>query len=238
MADEQLLPMVDAIRDHRSLKTLSLEENFIGNAGCETLAALLEDQNCNLQKLYLNNNHINNEGATTLANSLSSNTKLKYLILHNNYELDDASVQDIFSRLLCNTSSINSIYFSNHTLEKLRLQPIGDDLRFLLRLNKGTNKSHVAIKKILKYHPNMNMEALFEWNMEGEGERDLKALPYVIAWYKKAQEAVAGDEGGESYNIDKSKLAAMYQFAKAMPLLFVPASHIKVGDNKRKRDDK
>ena len=66
------------------------------------------------------------------------------------------------------------------------------------------------------------MESLFEWNMEGEGERDLKALPYVVAWFERASEAVAGDEGGEeSYNIDERKLTAIYQFAKAMPLMFV-----------------
>ena len=238
ITDVQLTSLIEAVRGNTSLKILSFPANFIGTAGCEVLAALLEDPNCNLRTLSLGSNNINNDGATTLANSLSSNTKLKNLHLNGNPI--DQSVGDIFARLFCNTSSINSIYSSNHTLERLVLSvPRGNDLRFLLRLNKGTNKSHVAIKKILKYHPNMNMEALFEWNMEGEGEHDLKALPYVIAWYKKAQEAVAGDEGGEeSYNIDKSKLAAMYQFAQAMPLLFVPTSHIKVGDNKRKRDDK
>ena len=68
------------------------------------------------------------------------------------------------------------------------------------------------------------MEPLFHWNTEGEGERDLKALPYIIEWFEKAGEAVADDEGGEeSYNIEGRKLSAIYQFAQAMPLLFVPA---------------
>ena len=74
--------------------------------------------------------------------------------------------------------------------------------------------------------------------MEGEGERDLKALPYAVAWFNTARGAVAGNEGGESYNNDAKKLSAVYQFAKAMPLLFVPAPHIKGENNKRKRDDK
>ena len=74
----------------------------------------------------------------------------------------------------------------------------------------------------------MNMEPLFEWNMEREGERDLKALPYVIAWFGRAEVAVADDEGGEErYNIGERKLSGMYQFAKAMPLMFVPTSHIR-----------
>jgi hypothetical protein len=96
------------------------------------------------------------------------------------------------------------------------------------------------------------MEPFYEWNMEGEGERDLKALPYIIDWFDSAGEAVAGDEvgysyniderklsaGGESYNIGERKLTAIYQFAKTMPLLFVPASHhVKGGDHKRKRCD-
>ncbi|MDB4430429.1 hypothetical protein N9140_00565, partial [bacterium] len=85
-------------------------------------------------------------------------------------------------------------------------------------------------------HPNIDMEPLFEWNMEGEGEHDLKALPYVVAWFDRAQEAVASDEGGDSYNINERKLSAIYQFAKAMPLMFVPVPHDKGGDHKRKRD--
>ena len=100
-------------------------------------------------------------------------------------------------------------------------------------MNNGANKSHVAIKKILKYHPNIDMEPFFEWNMEGEGERNLKALPYVIAWFEKAEEAVAGEEES-SYNIEERKLSAIYQFAQAMPLLFVPASSCINGNGQNK----
>ena len=78
------------------------------------------------------------------------------------------------------------------------------------------------MKKILKYHLHIDMEPFFEWNTEGEGERDLKALPYIMAWFERAKEAVADDKGGgASYDIDERKLSVMYQFAQAMPLLFV-----------------
>ena len=77
------------------------------------------------------------------------------------------------------------------------MQPAHESGVALLKLNRGRSKSHVAIKKILMNEPNMNMEPFFNWNMEGEGERDLKALPYVISWFEKAGEAVADDEGGE-----------------------------------------
>ena len=119
--------------------------------------------------------------------------------------------------------------------------PSRAQLDSLLELNEGTDKGHVTIKKILKYHPFIDMEPLFEWNVEGEGERDLKALPYIAAWFDRAREAVADEERGGSCNIEKRKLTAIYQFAKAMPLMFVPASHAKGGDkigvtNKRKWD--
>jgi len=237
ITNRELLPIIEAVSGHRSLERLNLAENLIGNAGCETLATLLRNQNSNLQNLNLEGNNIGNEGVTTLANGLLNNTKLIKLSLH--AQPMDQSVGGIFARLLCNKSNINETYSSNHTLEILMLpQILVEPLGSLLHLNKGTNKNHVAIKKILKCHPNMNMEPLFEWHMEGEDERNLKALPYIISWFEKAEEAVAGDEEEESYNIGERKLSAMYQFAKAMPLLFVPVSHNKGGDNKRKRDDK
>ena len=162
------------------------------------------------------------DGAVTLANGLSNNTKLRELYLDGN-SIDQSGV-DIFARILCNKSSIKETHMSNHTLEMVSISgPPGDELKSLLNLNKCTNKSHVAIKKILKYHPNIDMEPFFEWNMEGEGEHDLKALPYIISWFERAGEAVAGDEEGESYKIDERKLSAMYQFARAMPLMFMPA---------------
>ena len=230
LTGEQLMPMIDAVNGNPSLEILLLGSNRgsnrIGDDGCETIATLLLDPISNLHSLDLSGNSIGNEGATILANSLSNNTKLKNLWLHNN-EID-LSVVGIFSKLLCNTSSIYKTYSSNHTLGYLGLPPeLPSKLDSLLKLNdEGTNKSHVAIKKILKYHPNTDMEPLFELNkkVEGEGERNLKALPYVIAWFDRAREAVAGDEGGESYNIDERKLSALYQFARGMPLLFVPMS--------------
>ena len=241
ITDEQLWPMVDAIRGHRSLKVLNFCGNRIGNAGCGLLSRLLQNSNCNLHTLILDDNSIGNDAAAALANSLSNNTKLKKLSLSGNPF--DLSVKDIFDKLLCNTSSINNIHSSNHTLTKLVLElfelpsRINQRLESLLQLNKGANKSHVAIKKILKYHPNIDMGPLFEWNMEGECERDLKALPYVVAWFDRAGEAVASDEGEDSYSINERKLSALYQFAKAMPLLFVPASHIKgVGTTQKKGD--
>ena len=97
MTDEKFLPMVDAIRPHRSLRKLRLHDNSIGRAGCEALATLLEDTDCNLQIIDLGSNDINNEGVTTLANSLANNTKLKHLYLDSNPIGQDV-LKDVFSR--------------------------------------------------------------------------------------------------------------------------------------------
>ena len=219
ITNEQLLPIVDAIRGHRIPKELNLFANRIGNAGCEAIATLLIDPNCNLRVLHLGRNALDNKGATTIANSLTNKNQLQKLYLYEN-QIDYQRLEDNFSNILCNVSNISSLYASNHTIEMLHLgQQLGQQLISLLELNEGTNKSHVAIKKILKYHPNMDMCPLFEWGMEEDCEQTLKALPYVVSWFGRAEVAVA-DEEGETYHINDRKLSAIFQFAKAMPLLF------------------
>ena len=266
ITDEHLLPIIDAIRGHRMLKMFILHGNRIGNAGCQAIATLLEDTNCNLQIINLDSNQIGNDGATAIANSLANNTNLKRLYLRRN-PFDPSAAAGIFCRVLCNTASVNTTYRSNHTLEKLDLSDEEEEqhaeeklANTILDLNKGTNKSHVAIRKILKYHPNIDMEPLFEWDVDGEadGEQSLKALPFVIDWFGRAEEAVAeedrlaDDEDTDSedddnsvsddydYCVDERKLSAIFQFAKAMPLLLEPISRIKVDDHrkhKRKRGE-
>ena len=75
------------------------------------------------------------------------------------------------------------------------------------------------------------MQPMFEW--DAEGEQTLKALPYVISWFDRAGVAVR-DIRGERYNVEERKLSVMFQFALAMPLLFVPVSHMKVDSKKTK----
>ena len=233
LTDEQLLPILEAIRCHRMLEKLLLSGNHIGNVGCGAIATLLDNPNCNLQHLDLLSNNIGNEGAITIANSLANNTTLQKLILSHN-PFDQSVVEESFCKVLCNTSSINSTYSSNHMLKKIVLTSgTGPQLVSLLKINKGTNKSHVAMKKILKYHPNIDMGPMFEW--DAEDEQSLKALPYVISWFERAGKAVSAFPG---YNIEEQKLDAIFQFARAMPLLFVPASPPNdkaASNNKRKR---
>ena len=188
---EQLVQLVENIKGH-SLEILYFYNNNIGNVGCDTFATLLKDPKCNLHTLDLKNNRISNEGVIALVDSLVKNTKLKKLDLCGN-PINNSVVEDSISRLLCNTSSINSIYASNHTLEKILLSDWNpeEQLSSLLCLNGDkfvASKMQVAIKKILIYHPNIDMEPLYDW--DSEGEWTLKALPYVIDWFERAKEVV------------------------------------------------
>ena len=196
---------------------------MIGNTGCQALATLLEDPNCNLLTLDIHHNHINNEGAIAIINGLANNKTLKDLDMSQNQMDNENEVQEAFVKLLCNTTSINSIHSSNHTLTDLKIQGnIATRLHSKLQTNKCENKSHVAMIKILKYHPNIDMEQLFEWG--SNDEKNLMALPYVVAWFDRADEAIDIQE--------EMKLSAIYQFALAMPLMFIPASHTKADDKK------
>ena len=242
MTDDQFIPKVEAMRGINSLEKLLLNSNSIGNAGCEALATLLEDPNSNLEQLQLFHNNIGNEGAIAIANSLTNNTKLQNLYFGGNL-FDTSIIEGVFSKVLCNTASINETYLSNHKIEQISLPNIAQEeyeesqLEPLLTLNKGINKRHVAIKKIVLHHPNIDMKPFFKLD---RGEEDnLKALPYIVDWFDRAREVVWDyHEIGwnrEELTINQRKLSAIYEFAKAMPLQLIPATHTKVDVKKRKR---
>lgn len=226
ITNEQLLPIVESIREHSSIQDLNFFQNRIGNDGCESLATLFEDPNSNIITIQLQDNGIGNEGAFILANSLINNTKLRDLYFDGN-PITLSSVEEVFCRVLCNTSSISSIYSSNHTLDDLRLDlQQHKPLNRLLQLNEGIDKSHVAMLKILRYHPDIDMKPLFGWGSEEEGEWTLKGLPYMINWFNRATVAVneRGHRRKDRYKVDQKRLSAVYQFAQAMPLLFAAAT--------------
>ena len=149
---------------------------------------------------------------------------------------DQNIIEDSFCKSLCNTSNINSIHSSNHTLEELKItddRDVGSKLLSLLLTNEMTNKTHVAIKKILRYLPNIDMKPFFK--LDGGDEDNPKALPYIIGWFDIAREVVCLDD--YDYQAEEKKLSSLYQFARSMPLMFVPSSHNRVDDKKRKRED-
>jgi len=224
IGSECLTELIAAIRGHTKLATLSLNGNRIGSAGCNILADLLKDPQCNLVALDLNHNQVNADGAIVLANALAKNIKLENLVLLGN-GVTRRGVFDAFFQVLCNTSSINATYLSNHTLIGIGAEVgsagIGIDsvaeasnFRSYLRMNTGADKNQVAIKKILRHHSHIDMESFFEW--------DLKVLPAAIVWFDRARACTENDEA--EMNVDLMKLSAIYQFTRAMPMVFVPAS--------------
>ena len=95
------------------------------------------------------------------------------------------------------------------------------------------------------------MEPLFDMASE-DGEWSLKGLPYIAAWFERANEifpkvnnkrelANLGisqkdtESERESYDIDRKKLSAIFQFTRAMPLSFAAATLFDVGGEKRKK---
>lgn len=204
--EEQMVQIVEVISGHNALRYLQLNANGIGLRSCQAIGASLQGPNCQLHSLDLSGN--------PLTRIDRSDTYVPF-----------SSIEDIFITSLCDKSSINSTYLSNHMLTNLDLLDVyqrGDTLTSLLRMNKGSNKSHVAIMKILKFHPNVfnDMQPFFaDWILDDE--QSLKALPYVIDVLNKAKAARAWSMIGQHQNIERKKLSAIYEFARTMPLLFV-----------------
>ena len=267
ITDDELLPVVEAIKGHHTLEILNLYGNNIGSDrfmaacsdGCQALGALLADPKCNIHTLNLINNRIGNIGARFLANGLVNNTSLECLDLVSNNprdetdRLDSGTIESIFGRLLyrqtsnyvhpSNQSCPTLKYYTNHTLQRLYIDcEITPYLISLLEMNSYSNKSYVATKKILKQHRNIVVEPLFGW--DASGEWSLKSLPYLVSWFQKArflilyfedseraisssneERLAATNQAEDRYQIDRRNLSVLYDFAKAMPLLFVPPSH-------------
>lgn len=215
--------IVQAVRGHRQLKRLDLQDNSIRRAGCEALVTLLQDPNCNLVTLHLNNNIIDNDGATIMANGLFDNRKLEGIFLDDNDDISAAGWNS-FSRVLCNPSSINDTYLSNHTLciissygrVKVAGSRLYDEdglipsrLLALIELNgTGDNKNLVARQKILDCHfsGDFNMEPFVESDME------MKMFPQVLGWVGRSS--------------DRESHSAMFNILRQMPTLCTVARPI------------
>mmetsp|Transcript_30172 Transcript_30172/g.51371 ORF Transcript_30172/g.51371 Transcript_30172/m.51371 type:complete len:460 (-) Transcript_30172:34-1413(-) len=191
--------VVKAIRGHRQLEKLELESNMIRSAGCEALATLIQDPECNLARIDLRNNLIGTDGAITIAKALPKNRKLTGIYLDGNEDISYAG-WNAFSKALCNPESINETYLSNHTFcmvasfcktRTIGSRPYDDDgvipsrLLSLCELNCISNdKNAVARPKILDCHFNddFNIEPFVEENMA------LNVLPYLFGWLGKSSD--------------------------------------------------
>jgi len=143
------------------------------------------------------------------------------------------NVAEVYCNLVCDTSNgIDSIYSSHHTIEELMFShyngkyEIRPRLRSLLDINSIAHKYHVAKLKVILFSSNIDMSVLFEVGGGEDGERTIKALPYVVdTFFDSALEAIRTNSKLSHRNdyietVDKRKLSAIYQFTKAMPTLF------------------
>ena len=102
-----------------------------------------------------------------ISQSLTRNNTLKEFDVGGNLTY---KIQVYISKLFCNKTSQyeHSTYASNHTLEYLDGVEHHTLLNLLLEMNRGTNKSHVAMKKVLRYHPNVDMRQCLNGIQKGK----------------------------------------------------------------------
>ena len=202
--------IVSSLIGNAKMAKLGLSHNEIGRSGCESIATLLKDTNSNIDYINLSHNKIDDECATILAQSLVGNNKLKHLDLALNSGITGSCWYAFFSTLLdC----------SNHTLQSLESKGkiLPSSLKTLLKLNRA-----------------VDMEPLFELDSE-DNERKPKAMPSVIDWFDRRGREVSQSDGVVN-SINARKLSSIYQFARAMPLKFVPSSSDMIPLHKEARD--
>lgn len=187
--------------------------------GYQALATLLEDPACNLEELYLKGggfmSPFQGERLCSFARAMTKNRTLRTLDLGDNSI--NAAGWDVFSGVLCDISSIINTYNSNHTLKQLiTAEPMDTTYRLrdalpemieqYLTLNQFDNKKKVAAMKILLYsRHNFTMIPFFEW--------ELKCLPIAVNWFDNAV-----DHSVFRKEIETSKLQAIYEFVRDMPI--------------------
>ena len=207
--------LASALKNSTNLKRLYMSGNrTISVKGCVALSTLLEIPT--LEVFHLANNNIINDGAQLFAHALVGNTSLKELNISTSAHLTPTSpITDVgwgaFSRLLCDASSVHNTYLSNHSLSCLssRSGALPTIVKDCLKLNKCSDKENVAIKKMLRYHSEFDMQPLLEW--------DLKALPFVMNWFDSAAEECPDFEP----KISKLRLSSLFDCVRGMPILSV-----------------
>ena len=247
MDDTILNEIIPVMKENRGISSLDLTGNVLGLSGCEALANWLRDDDCKLSFLSLVENELDNECVQILADSLQDNSTLQRLKLDRNDSIELDGLKYMVG-VLGDTSNFNAMYLSNHTLLSLGCESNiaifqaafccgGEDekdfsdLHAHLQFNSCEDKEEVATLKILRsqiFSPhNFAMGPfIIEWEM--------KFLPIAVNWFDKARGYVDNDEDEKFYLYDVSlgKLRVIYQFARAMPLNFVPV--VKRVNGKRK----
>ena len=193
--DESVAAIVGSLIGNTKLKQLVLSNNNIGRSGCESIGTLLQDTNSNINKISLSGCEINVECAALLAQALVGNIKLKCVDLSQN-SMPIHGWYGFIAILNCSR---------NHTLCSLGCDEVPTKLTSLLKLNRA-----------------VDMEPLFKLDTDDD-ERNPKVLPSVIDWFDRRVRESNEDGKVVKSSIEARKLSSIFQFARAMPLEFVPS---------------
>jgi hypothetical protein len=238
--DSGLQALVSGLMNYRSLTTLYLGWNrSITADGLMSLSPLLQSQNHSLETLNLRAIDFGDDGAIALAEGLRGNKSLKEL----QFWPSEAGVTSVgwsaFSKLLCDTSTtVNNTYLSNHTLTKIcgyRNEVIPEDIQSLFTVNTYPNKQWAAIYKILRSHPDLDMEPFFKLKMQ--------FLPAVMSWFERVERNMESER-----SLQSRKLSALYKFVRGMPdltiigywegrVIEIEAERRRIADERRRLDE-
>ena len=226
--DATVVPLLNAIKNNRTLKCLNLSGSLrqATNTTWHGIATLLESpasQSPPLEKLSLCYNPINHDALVLFSGALANNNTMSNLLLYNDPEW--STFWREFSRLLCNGTSIMDTYRSNHTLEKIvnhRKQP--KDLAVYLEINREYSASDAARQKIITTHFSNGMDVDILIDME------LAVLPHAIAWMGRGIPAQLSDPKPKlipprnnywgPQHKPQGGLSFFYECVRKMPLFF------------------
>eukprot|EP00984_Skeletonema_dohrnii_P023157 scaffold12235_cov78-Skeletonema_dohrnii-CCMP3373.AAC.2 len=215
--DDQGLQALAAGMNNTKLEELWLSNNLITAAGLMSMSDYFQSESCCLNTLDLSHIDFGDEGAVALAEGLIGNKSLSTLY----FDPDESGITNVgwaaFSKLLCDTSNVNSTYHSNHNIETIGEHGMPGTPIYIRRYLESNECPHAAIHKILKSHPDLDMNPFFQWK--------LKLLPVVINWFQSARSRMlANDLIGASIqrqSLPSRELSALYKFVRGMPALTV-----------------
>ena len=238
-----LKAIVDGKVGANRLKKLHLEGTLNDDVTLTSVGTILQDESWSLQTLVLKDEDgfsIDDAVAHTLADSLKGNKSLLYITLHGS-DFHDSSITESgwnsFAKCFCDSSKANDIYLSNNNTLRVfsvpERQRLPNNLMSLLEMHSWSrSRSEVAIRKILRHAQPLDVTPLLEW--------DLKVLPELTSWFCNAMQFLHSSQchavrdefrnamhfvhssRGDIKRLMSWKLSSMYQFARALPMMFVP----------------
>ena len=194
--------ILQALKDHSKLKTLSLHNNNMTGQVAEDLAYVIRN-NLYLKKLYLSNNGLKSS-VLVILQALKDHSKLKTLSLHNNNMT--GQVAEDLANVIKNNLYLEKLYLSNNSFKSSAIMilqalkdhselkgldfnnngmtgKVAEDLAYVIKNNSDLEglylsgndlkSSAIVILQALKYHSKLKVLSLANNNITGEVAEDL-----------------------------------------------------------------